>query len=1318
NFLLSRSTTVTTIAFSQVTVSLTPGGETSPVGITDGVGAFLLTSAGIVGTFSGAVAVAGGGLNADATISVRYNGTPTAVNETITVGGIAVPLVFTGAEVATSGAAFIAVSVSGAITLGDFVEIIGSVSFGGAEIAVTGLTVFVGQGPGFVEGGAVNPFAKGLYLTGVNGFVKGTAGSRVVAISGVVALVGIPGVTLGGTAWVYYNETTSEQVLGSGDDAVTIAEGTAGAPHLLVIGDLVLGVAGQELTGTFAIETIAGGGLRLKFGTSARDGGSPLTLNLGDGVAVASVASGELELTPAGLATVLTATITLNAGDAFTLTGAIGLQLNTSTTARTVQGVLLPAGSVRVQVGTLAAPASLIVAGQTLSGVFVFSQVRGPVAPGAPAGTTAPSTTVLVASALTLSLGTATAGVRLTGGEAVFVMTAAGVAGRVRGTVTFVLPTDAVRFSGTFTVAVNSGAEVNQTFALDGTTVVLALPSGPYLRVDGTDVAIVVAGQRLSGDFGFTQSGTGAGATTVITIANARAAFGDGTTEFVALTNGTGTFILDNTGIAGSVSGTVAVTLPGVHVTGDFSVTLSPSSSAIEVTGTHITLDIDGFLLTDGGLTFSQRTVGGVRIVDVAVTAKADLGAPIGILHLAGALQFGSGGLAGVLEITDATISLGGSFSVSATSLRFEINRSAQAVVLADDGVTRLEAGPYIRIVGENVVLDLGDISLTASVSFQQATNAAGVKRTVIAIGGGQVALGSDAPLLTGVDGLIVLTPAGMAMSLAGTVNLGALLPDGVTIAGSFFLTMNNTNAQVTESLTVGGRSVSLALVAGPYVRVGGSGVILSIAGQSLSGDISFERLGATTTIVLANVAIRIGSGGADILTMTGGAGKLTLAVVGMSGTITGTVALTVPGVSASATMQLAIDTATSQFAITATGLAIDIAGQQLRGNFTFEQAGIGTARVVKVAATNVSLFLGDSKGAGDADDVGLRLTGGTGALLLTSAGMAADVSGTIAFVGLTGIPFSLGSGLVVRLQINTMPTAATQTFVVGGGTVVLALPAGRFLRVSITGDLTLFGQTLSGTFMFEQVSSAGADGTVGTTDDAKVLRIAASNVALFVGDDGGTPGTSAADLADDVGMRLSGGTALLVLTPEGFGGSITATATIRLGGAVQATASVGVDISNMRRSVGGKVVAIAVNEKVVVGGETMALALPAGPYLKVTVTALSLTIAGQVLTADISYEKATTLGADGSLGTADDVTTQKIRFANVGLRLGTPDRDIVIVRNGSGAFDIVGRTGTTAGGIVGRIEATVELLIPGITFSGTLEVQINTLAAARAVAG
>ncbi|HEX7197169.1 MAG TPA: hypothetical protein VF364_10120, partial [Candidatus Limnocylindria bacterium] len=82
------------------------------------------------------------------------------------------------------------------------------------------------------------------------------------------------------------------------------------------------------------------------------------------------------------------------------------------------------------------------------------------------------------------------------------------------------------------------------------------------------------------------------------------------------------------------------------------------------------------------------------------------------------------------------------------------------------------------------------------------------------------------------------------------------------------------------------------------------------------------------------------------------------------------------------------------------------------------------------------------------------------------------------------------------------------------------------------------------------------------------------------------------------------------------------------------------------------------------------------------------------------------------------DAVIQQIRFANVGLRLGTPDRAIVIVRDGSGAFDIIGASGTTAGGIAGRMQATVELLIPGVTFSGTLAVQLNTLASPQTVDG
>ncbi|HEX5858381.1 MAG TPA: hypothetical protein VFY91_09765, partial [Microbacterium sp.] len=343
-------------------------------------------------------------------------------------------------------------------------------------------------------------------------------------------------------------------------------------------------------------------------------------------------------------------------------------------------------------------------------------------------------------------------------------------------------------------------------------------------------------------------------------------------------------------------------------------------------------------------------------------------------------------------------------------------------------------------------------------------------------------------------------------------------------------------------------------------------------------------------------------------------------------------------------------------------------------------------------------------------DDVGLLLTNGNGAFLLTSAGMAVDIEAEIDLVGLDDIPFAFLDDVSIALQINTAATAVQATV----GSLSLDLPAGRFIRVEVVGGIALFGQTLSGTFMFEQVTGSGADKLAGTSDDVKVLRIAATNVELFVGDDGGTAG----DEGDDTGMRLSAGTALLVLTAEGFGGSISATADIRLSADIVATATVSVEISNMRRTVGGKIVPVAVDETFSVGGQSLTLSLPKGPYLKVSATGLSLLIGGQRLTADVSYEKATTsLGADGALDAApggDDTVSTKIRFANVGLRLGTPDRDIVIVRDGSGGFDIIAKSGSTPGGIAGRIEATVELLIPGVTFTGTLEVRINTTTLAR----
>ena len=98
--------------------------------------------------------------------------------------------------------------------------------------------------------------------------------------------------------------------------------------------------------------------------------------------------------------------------------------------------------------------------------------------------------------------------------------------------------------------------------------------------------------------------------------------------------------------------------------------------------------------------------------------------------------------------------------------------------------------------------------------------------------------------------------------------------------------------------------------------------------------------------------------------------------------------------------------------------VGVTIKGQSLQASVVFEQrtTSAGT-KVVRVAFTSVSLFLGDpTPQPGKPDGMGLRLTDGSGAILLTAAGVAGQVEGNIALVGL---PVSINATL--KLQVNNL---------------------------------------------------------------------------------------------------------------------------------------------------------------------------------------------------------------------------------------------------------------------------------------------------------
>ncbi len=221
----------------------------------------------------------------------------------------------------------------------------------------------------------------------------------------------------------------------------------------------------------------------------------------------------------------------------------------------------------------------------------------------------------------------------------------------------------------------------------------------------------------------------------------------------------------------------------------------------------------------------------------------------------------------------------------------------------------------------------------------------------------------------------------------------------------------------------------------------------------------------------------------------------------------------------------------------------------------------------------------------------------------------------------------------------------------------------------------------LTGVFSITRSATPGPDGRIGTADDVAGLQVAATKVSLFVGDPGATTGQN-----DDTGLRITDGTALLLLGGAGFAGHVSGAAALYLGSGVAASASlVSLDL-NQR--------GVAVDQELLVDGRTQRLVLPQGPYVKVAVTGLSVAFAGQQLVTDLSIEKTS--------------TTLKLEFAHLALSLGPVEHPVVLVRNGSGRLDIL------TGGVAGTISVDLALDVPGVGLSGTFTLAINTTGATR----
>jgi len=100
-----------------------------------------------------------------------------------------------------------------------------------------------------------------------------------------------------------------------------------------------------------------------------------------------------------------------------------------------------------------------------------------------------------------------------------------------------------------------------------------------------------------------------------------------------------------------------------------------------------------------------------------------------------------------------------------------------------------------------------------------------------------------------------------------------------------------------------------------------------------------------------------------------------------------------------------------------------------------------------------------------------------------------------------------------------------------------------------------------------------------------------------------------------------------------------------------------------------------------------VALDLPAGPYLKVEGTTLSLSILGQTLTGNFAFEQSTTSGG---------ARVVRMAATNLALELGDGTRSLVRLTDGTGYLLLRG------GGVAGQLSGSVVVDVPNVTVTGS----------------
>ena len=562
NFFFEKSNGELILAASSVTAAVDVNGSGGQ--LTDGEGAFVLRQDGLAGILRGSLALAVPGVSAGSEIFLRINNTGAAVAETITLGADELAIEFSAVE----GNVFTVVLSDLSLVIGDLVYIEGSFSFTNSGdrqvVGATGVEIFVGEGPRLLEDGSENSLARGFLLSNATfalvKFTDGAVETFALQATGTVSVIGIGGLTLGGTVTLRYNsfQQAIDETVSTGDSSAPVvmtADQTAslnGNAFFEIDGlGLALEVAGQAIMANVNVSRYRSGG-RQVFRASLDQGSASFSAN-GTDLLTLSDLSGNVFLFDDGIAAQAAGSLAFGVGPV-SASGSYSLQINTTGNTITenfvvgnaTRGVTIAAGPYLRIAGI---GAELTVLNQTISGNFLFEQN---------------SAGDVVAAATEVSASFGDGALALTDAEGLISINADGLAASVSGGIALTVPN--VSISADLDLKINTRATaVNETVELNGVERALQIRAGPTFALESTQVSVDIAGQTLTTDLFIEQTNDGL---TNLAFSNTSLLLtADGRT-LASITDASGDFELSQDGLAGGLSITELVfDLPGLFFT-------------------------------------------------------------------------------------------------------------------------------------------------------------------------------------------------------------------------------------------------------------------------------------------------------------------------------------------------------------------------------------------------------------------------------------------------------------------------------------------------------------------------------------------------------------------------------------------------------------------------------------------------------------------------------------------------------------------------------------------------------------------------------